>query len=68
MEMRTLGRLNNKVSPMGMGCWDRWQLIENLPHTSFIFLDKAGHNLQIEQDVLFTTAVKEWLERVAVSA
>ena len=29
-----------------------------------MILDKAGHNLQIEQDVLFTAMVKEWLGRV----
>ncbi len=29
-----------------------------------MILDKAGHNLQIEQDVLFNAMVKEWLERV----
>lgn len=43
-----------------------WKIIESYPRASFILLDKAGHALQIEQDVLFTAAVKEWLNRVTV--
>jgi pimeloyl-ACP methyl ester carboxylesterase len=42
-----------------------WKIIELYPRASFILLDKAGHALQIEQDVLFTESVKEWLNRVA---
>ena len=34
------------------------------PRASFVLLDKAGHGLQIEQDILFTETVKEWLDRV----
>jgi len=47
------------------GYRDIWKLIENYPRASFAVLDKAGHNLQIEQDVLFGELVKEWLDRVA---
>jgi len=47
-----------------VGYRDHWQLIENYPRASFVILDKAGHNLQIEQDILFRALVKEWLERV----
>ncbi len=47
-----------------VGYRDHWQLIENYPRASFVILDKAGHNLQIEQDVLFSAMVKEWLDRV----
>lgn len=54
-----MGRQDSAV-----GYRDHWQLIENFPRASFVILDKAGHNLQIEQDVLFTALVKEWLERV----
>jgi pimeloyl-ACP methyl ester carboxylesterase len=43
---------------------DHWQLIENYPRAYFMILDKAGHSLQIEQDVLFNAMVKEWLDRV----
>jgi pimeloyl-ACP methyl ester carboxylesterase len=46
------------------GYRDHWQLIENYARASFVILDKAGHNLQIEQDQLFNALVKEWLNRV----
>ena len=46
------------------GYRDIWKLIEAYPRASFIILDKAGHNLQIEQDILFGETVKEWLNRV----
>ncbi len=42
-----------------------WSIIERYPRASFVLLDKAGHALQIEQDVLFSEAIKEWLNRVA---
>jgi pimeloyl-ACP methyl ester carboxylesterase len=48
------------------GYRDHWKLIENYPHASFVILDRAGHNLEIEQAGLFTELVKEWLERVLV--
>lgn len=54
-----MGRQDNLV-----GYRDQWSLIENFPRASFVVLDKAGHNLQIEQDVLFQATVKEWLNRV----
>lgn len=47
------------------GYRDHWQLIENYPHASFVVLDRAGHNLEIEQDELFRPLVKEWLNRVS---
>jgi pimeloyl-ACP methyl ester carboxylesterase len=40
-----------------------WNIIELYPRASFILLDKAGHALQIEQHVMLTEAVKEWLKR-----
>ena len=57
--LMVMGRQDSVV-----GYRDHWQLIENYPRASFVILDKAGHNLQIEQDVLFGALVKEWLERV----
>jgi pimeloyl-ACP methyl ester carboxylesterase len=51
-----------------VGYRDHWRLLENYPRASFVILDKAGHNLQIEQDILFNALVKEWLERVLVKA
>jgi pimeloyl-ACP methyl ester carboxylesterase len=57
--LMVMGRQDNCV-----GYHDHWQLLENFARMSFMILDKAGHNLQIEQDELFTAAVKEWLRRV----
>jgi len=54
-----MGRQDSMV-----GYRDQWQILENFPRASFAILDRAGHNLQIEQDVLFTALVKEWLQRV----
>lgn len=54
-----LGRQDNAV-----GYRDHWSFIEAYPRASFVVLDRAGHNLQIEQDVLFNALVTEWLERV----
>lgn len=54
-----MGRQDSAV-----GYCDHWQLIENYARASFVVLDKAGHNLQIEQSALFNELVKEWLNRV----
>jgi pimeloyl-ACP methyl ester carboxylesterase len=58
--LMVMGRQDSAV-----GYRDHWQLIENYPRASFVILDKTGHNLQIEQDVLFNELVKEWLNRVS---
>ena len=54
-----LGRQDSSV-----GYKDAWSILDNYPRATFAVLDKAGHNLQIEQEELFTALVKEWLERV----
>jgi pimeloyl-ACP methyl ester carboxylesterase len=54
-----LGRQDNAV-----GYRDHCSFIEAYPRASFVVLDRAGHNLQIEQDVLFNALVKEWLGRI----
>jgi pimeloyl-ACP methyl ester carboxylesterase len=61
--LMVMGRQDSVV-----GYRDQWQLLENYPRGSFVILDKAGHNLQIEQDILFQALVKEWLERVQAYA
>ena len=48
-----------------VGYRDQWRFLECYPRASYVVLDKAGHNLQIEQDALFGALVREWLERVA---
>ncbi|WP_205690228.1 alpha/beta fold hydrolase [Chengkuizengella sediminis] len=46
------------------GYRDAIGLMENYPRGSFVVLDRAGHNLQIEQSKLFNSLVEEWLYRV----
>jgi len=47
-----------------VGYQDAWSILGNYPRGSFVVLDLAGHNLQIEQDRLFNALVEEWLDRV----
>lgn len=47
-----------------VGYKDAWDLLDHYPRATFAVLDMAGHNLQIEQEALFTHLVIEWLERV----
>jgi len=46
------------------GYRDAWNLLDKYPRATFAVLDKAGHNLQIEQDALFHSLINEWLDRV----
>ncbi len=57
--LMVMGRQDHVV-----GYRDQWNLIENFPRATFAVLDKAGHNMQIEQETLFHALVKEWLERM----
>lgn len=50
-----------------VGYSDAFSLMENYPRGTFAVLDKAGHNLQIEQEGLFNAMVNEWLDRVEES-
>lgn len=54
-----VGRQDTEV-----GYKDQFRLLEDYPRASFVVLDKAGHNLQIEQPELFRSLVKEWLDRI----
>lgn len=54
-----LGRQDNSV-----GYRDAWNILESYPRASFVILDMAGHNLQIEQAGLFRALTLEWLDRV----
>jgi len=47
-----------------VGYRDAWQIVENYPRGTYVVLDRAGHNLQIEQPALFQSLVDEWLDRV----
>jgi len=47
-----------------VGYRDAWEILDNYPRGTFAVLDRAGHNLQIEQETLFNALVNEWLDRV----
>lgn len=47
-----------------VGYKDAWDVFDNYPRGTFAVLDRAGHNLQLEQVELFNTLVNEWLDRV----
>jgi pimeloyl-ACP methyl ester carboxylesterase len=51
-----------------VGYRDAWPLLESFPRASFAVLDRAAHNLEIEQDALFEALIGEWLDRVAEAA
>jgi len=50
-----------------VGYRDAWKIIENYPRATFVILDEAGHNLQIEKTNLFTSLVNDWLDRIEYS-
>ncbi len=50
------------------GYRDTWRVLESYPRATFAVLDRAGHNLQIEQPALFEAIVREWLDRVEETA
>lgn len=47
-----------------VGYKDAWSILDNYPRATFAVLDKAGHNLHLEQDELFNCLANEWLDRV----
>lgn len=47
-----------------VGYKDFLNVYDNFTRATVSILDKSGHNLQIEQENLFNSLVKEWLERV----
>ena len=51
-----------------VGYRDTWQILEKYPRATFAVLDRAGHDLQIEQEGLFNALVSEWLDRVEESS
>lgn len=57
-----LGKQDNCV-----GYKDSWDILENFPRATFAILDRAGHNLHIEQAEVFNSLVNEWLIRVSES-
>lgn len=47
-----------------VGFKDQYKLIDLFPRASYVTLDFAGHQLQMEQPALFNELAKEWLNRV----
>jgi pimeloyl-ACP methyl ester carboxylesterase len=47
-----------------VGYRDGWDIIEAYPRATFAVLDRAGHALGVEQQVLFQALIHEWLDRV----
>ncbi|TFF91744.1 alpha/beta hydrolase [Candidatus Thorarchaeota archaeon] len=50
-----------------VGYLDAWALTRQFKRASFAVLDAAGHGLPIDQEVIFESMVREWIERVANS-
>jgi len=50
-----------------VGYSDALGVLENYSRATFAILDRAGHNLKIEQEQLFNVLVQEWLDRVVES-
>jgi pimeloyl-ACP methyl ester carboxylesterase len=50
------------------GYRDAWDLLDNYPRATFAVLDRAGHFVNIEQDVLCRALMREWLDRVEEGA
>jgi len=44
-----------------VGYEDTWDTVKHLPRVTFVALDNAGHNLQIEKVEIFEAHVREWL-------
>ncbi|MBI9049116.1 MAG: alpha/beta hydrolase [Anaerolineaceae bacterium] len=44
-----------------VGFEDHLPLVKQYPHATFLALDRAGHNLQIEQPLVFNALTREWL-------
>jgi pimeloyl-ACP methyl ester carboxylesterase len=46
------------------GYRDQWSVLEDFPRATFAVLDRAGHNVTIEQPELVAALTTEWLDRV----
>jgi pimeloyl-ACP methyl ester carboxylesterase len=58
-----LGRQDDVV-----GWRDAVKIVHNYPRAAIAVLDRAGHNLQVEQARLFEALAGEWLDRVEEAA
>jgi pimeloyl-ACP methyl ester carboxylesterase len=46
------------------GYKDAWTILERYPRATFAVIDRAGHNLQIEQPTIFNSLMSEWIKAV----
>lgn len=47
-----------------VGYRDLFDILDNFPYASFVVLDNAKHDIQVEQNDIFDLLVNEWLIRV----
>ena len=47
-----------------VGYKDAWNTFHNYPRATFAILDMAGHNLDVEQGILFHELIADWIKRV----
>ena len=47
-----------------VGFQDQSALMLQYPHATYLALDRAGHNLQIEQPQVFRSLTCEWLRSI----
>lgn len=47
-----------------VGYTDAWDRLEHYPHASLVVLDRAGHNVLLEQPEQSHAAIADWLDRV----
>ena len=50
-----------------VGYRDAWARVEHYPRATFVVLDGAGHNVQIDQPGITAALVADWLERTAAA-
>ncbi|MBY9080066.1 alpha/beta hydrolase [Paenibacillus sp. HN-1] len=67
-EFRKPGVLLAGRQDSSTGYEDAFSILKMYPRTTFAVLDRAGHNLQIEQPRLFENLIMEWLDRVEEEA
>jgi len=54
-----VGRQDSSV-----GYHDAWSIVDKYPRMTLVVLDKASHDLEIEQEKVFNVLVNEWLDRL----
>jgi len=47
-----------------VGYEDAWDYLDKFPRATFVVLDMASHNLQIEQEQVFNSLVNELFDRI----